>query len=97
MHAVSQILEKLKEIKPGLEERYALSELGLFGSFARGEFNESSDIDILVDFNRPIDGFEYIRLAHELEDLFLCKVDLVSRGGVKEQYLPYIENSLIHV
>lgn len=97
MHTISQILEKLKEKKPALEEKYALSELGIFGSLARGDVNENSDIDILVDFNRRIDGFEYIRLAHELEDLFLCKVDLVSRGGVKKQYLPYIENSLIHV
>jgi predicted nucleotidyltransferase len=71
--------------------------LGLFGSYARGDFNEQSDIDILVDFSSRIDGFDYIRLAHELEDVFNFKIDLVSRGGIRAEYLPYVEKNLIHV
>jgi uncharacterized protein len=71
--------------------------MALFGSYARGDFNENSDIDILVDFNERIDGFDYIRLAHELEDALQHKIDIVSRKGIKPQYLPYVENSLIHV
>ena len=80
-----------------LEIKYSLSELGLFGSYARGYFNDNSDIDILVDFSGSIDGFAYIRLAHELEDAFSSKVDVVSREGIKPGYLPYIEKNLIHV
>jgi predicted nucleotidyltransferase len=87
----------LKTKKPQLLEKYPISELGLFGSYARGDFNEQSDIDILVDFHSRIDGFEYIRLAHELEDTFRQKIDIVSRKGIKPQYLPYVEKNLIHV
>ncbi len=97
MYNTDQILKILKAIKPELERKYPISELGLFGSYARGDFNEKSDIDILVDFNGRIDGFDYIRLAHDLEDSLQYKIDMVSRGGIKAQYLPYVEKSLIHV
>lgn len=97
MYTQEQIIHLLKNKKPELEKKYSLSELGLFGSYARGDNNEHSDIDILVDFKGRVDGFEYIRLAHELEDLFQHKIDIVSRGGIKPQYLPYVERSLIHV
>lgn len=97
MYSTAQILDILRSMKADLQKRYPLSELGLFGSYARGDFNEKSDIDILVDFNGMIDGFDYIRLAHELEDAFNYKIDLVSREGIKPQYLPFVEKSLIHV
>jgi predicted nucleotidyltransferase len=57
----------LKEKKDYLQQRYPISEPGIFGSYARRDFNERSDIDILVDFNDRMDCFEYIRLAHDLE------------------------------
>lgn len=97
MFTQGKIISLLKAVKPELEDKYGVSELGLFGSFARGDHNESSDIDILVDFNGRVDAFLFIQLAHELEDLFRHKIDLVSRGGVKSQYLPFVEKSLIHV
>jgi predicted nucleotidyltransferase len=87
----------LNEKKEYLQKRYSISELGIFGSYARGEVNLKSDIDILVDFNSRIDGYEYIRLAHELEDTFNQKVDVVPRKGIKPQYLPYVDKCLIHV
>ena len=92
-----EIIQKLKEIKPLLKQKYNLTEIALFGSYARDEQTEKSDIDILVDFNDRIDGFNYIRLAHELEDLFHHKIDIVSRRGIKARYLPYVEKNLIHV
>lgn len=97
MYDKIQILNILKERKPELQKRYPISELGLFGSFARGDNSDQSDIDILVDFDGRIDGFDYIRLAHELEDAFNYKVDLVSRKGIKPKYLPFVEKNLIHV
>jgi predicted nucleotidyltransferase len=97
MYTKTQILNILKAQKPELEKRYPISELGLFGSYARGDYNEGSDIDILVDFNGSIDAFAYIRLAHELEDSFKTKIDLVSRKGIKPHYLPFVEKSLIHI
>ncbi|MBC7759307.1 MAG: nucleotidyltransferase family protein [Phormidesmis sp. FL-bin-119] len=70
MYTKVEIIPILKKNKPALSAKYPISELGLFGSFARGGYHEQSDIDILVDFNGRIDGFDYIRLAHEFEDLF---------------------------
>ena len=97
VYSLDIILGKLKQKKPELEKRYALSELGVFGSYARGDQQQTSDIDILVDFSSRIDGFEYIRMAHELEDLFEQKIDVVSRKGIKPKYLPFVEKSLINV
>jgi uncharacterized protein len=96
MYNTDQIINILKSQKKDLEKRYPISELALFGSYARGDNNEHSDIDILVDFNGRI-GIEFISLAHELEDIFHTKVDLVSRKGIKPRYLPFVEKNLIHV
>lgn len=79
-----------------MEKKYPISELALFGSYARGDNHEKSDIDILVDFNGRI-GIEFISLAHDLEDILNSKVDLVSRKGIKPKYLPFVEKDLIHV
>lgn len=97
MYTKDTILETLRKCKTMLEHKYPISELGLFGSYVRGDYTESSDIDILVDFYKAIDAFEYIRLAHELEDMFDTKIDVVSRKGIKPQYLKYVEKDLIHV
>lgn len=97
MYTTEEILNILKKKKPELQKRYPISELGIFGSYARGDYTDQSDIDILVDFDDRIDGFDYIRLAHDLEDIFQQKIDIVSRGGIKPQYLPYVEKNLKHV
>ncbi len=97
MYDTAQILTILSAKKKDLEKRYPISEMALFGSYARGDYNLHSDIDILVDFNGRIDGFDYIRIAHELEDAFTHKIDLVSRHAIKQAYLPFVEKNLIHV
>ena len=97
MYTKDKILALLRKNKKDLFARYPISELGLFGSFARGDFNEQSDIDILVDFDGKIDGYAYIRLAHEFEDLFQHKIDMLSRKAIKPGYLQLVERNLIHV
>lgn len=96
MYTREEILSILKINKPTLLKKYPISELGLFGSFARGDNNNKSDIDILVDFNDRL-GVGFIDLAHELEDIFKVKVDLVSRKGIKPRYLTSVEENLVHV
>lgn len=95
-HSRAYIINRLKQIKPSLQKRYPISELALFGSVARDEHADTSDIDILVDFNGAI-GLEFFKLANELEDEFQTKVDVVSRKGIKPHYLPYVEGSLIRI
>ena len=96
MRSREEVVQLLKAKKPDLQKRYPIAELALFGSYARDDYNENSDIDILVSFNHPI-GIEFITLAHELEDLLQTKIDLVSRNGIQPRYLSFVEKNLIHV
>lgn len=90
---IFKILEQNKSL---LFSRYPIKSLGLFGSAVRDDFNETSDIDILVDFNRPV-GIEFIDLADALEKILHQKIDLVSRNGIKPKYFKEIEKDLIYV
>lgn len=96
MRTKKDIQETLREILPELKQKYPIQTLSLFGSYSRDEHNSDSDIDILVEFSRPI-GIEFVDLADELEELLDTKVDLVSKQGVKQKYLKEIENELVHV
>ena len=89
-------MQKLREYKPALQQKYPISAIGLFGSFARGEATESSDIDIAVDLNGPM-GLNFIAMADEIENLFGVKTDVVSRRSIKRDYLPYVEKDIIYV
>ena len=60
------IIKRLRQLKPALQKRYPISELALFGSVARDDHADTSDIDILVDFNGAI-GMGFFKLANELE------------------------------
>jgi uncharacterized protein len=90
---IFKILEQNKSL---LFSRYPIKSLGLFGSAVRDDFNETSDIDILVDFNRPV-GIEFIDLADTLEKILNQKIDLVSRNGIKPKYFKEIEKDLMYV
>jgi len=70
--------------------------MALFGSYARNDANDASDVDILVEFSAPV-GFEFIDLAMELEDILQTKVDLVSKKSLKAPLLPFIKKNLIYV
>jgi predicted nucleotidyltransferase len=77
-----QIEEIIKSQKQYLEEHFYVKKIGLFGSFVRSEQHEDSDIDMLVEFNRPV-GFEFIRLKFYLESILDRKVDLVTEDALK--------------
>ena len=96
MYTLQQIVDILAKAKPELQKKYPLSELAIFGSYARGDATEESDIDVLVDFNDKI-GIEFISLAFDIEDLFKAKVDVVSKGGIKPAYFEYVAQDLIYV
>ena len=91
------VIESIKRNMPELAAKYHVSSIGLFGSIVRDDFSPSnSDIDILVDFSKPI-GIEFIDLADYLENLFKRKVDLVSKNGIKASYFKEIEREIIYV
>lgn len=96
MNNLNQIQSKLKNIHPSLIQRYPIKRLALFGSIVRNEQTPDSDIDILVEFSKPV-GFQFFELAHELENYLKCPVDLVSRNGIKPAYFAEIQNELLDV
>jgi len=78
------IESKLKALKPMLSNKYNVEKIGYFGSLARNEQNEDSDIDILVSLNKPL-GWAFFDLQDLLEKELNSKVDLVSIKALKEQ------------
>ncbi len=84
MNTKSDILAQLKELKPVLEEEYAVSKIGLFSSFADGSQNEDSNIDLLVELKKPI-GWKFFSLQVFLENIFKRIVDLVTYNALKSQ------------
>ena len=90
------ILLKLKELKPTLKREFAFSEIGLFGSFSDGTFSEESDIDLLVELERPI-GWKFFSLELYLEKVFNRKVDFVTKSALKEPIKNTILNQVNYV
>jgi hypothetical protein len=84
MTAREDLIARIQRAVPDLKS-HAVRELWLFGSAAREEMQPASDVDILVDFSRPVSLFEFVRLRWKLESLLERPVDLVTRDALKPQ------------
>lgn len=90
------ILGRLREIKPVLQQQYHLTELALFGSYARNEQTETSDIDILVNYC-PKNYKDFIYSTDSIESLFPgYAVQFVSKDGIQPKYFESIKADLIY-
>lgn len=87
---LSDIKNKLTALKPELHERFGVSEIGVFGSWVRGEQKETSDIDVLVDFDRFVGLFELMELQDYLEEVFGCNVDIAPKDSLRKHIGKYI-------
>lgn len=96
MNRLEYIKADLSSVKDELSNRFGVSAIGLFGSVTRDDFTETSDIDILVDFSRPI-GMDFFTLADYLESRLKRKVDLITREGIKPRYFEAIKQDLVYV
>jgi len=74
-----------------------VAELALFGSFARGQATDSSDIDILVGFEGPATSESYFGVQFYLEDLLDRSVDLVTTKALRPRFRPYVEREAVHI
>jgi predicted nucleotidyltransferase len=83
------ILAKLSELKPVLYREFAVKEIGLFGSFSDESFSPESDIDLLVELERPI-GWKFFTLEIFLEQKLGRKIDLVTKNALKDQLKDHI-------
>ncbi len=91
------VKEKLISQLPVLRERFHVKTLGFFGSFARGEETGQSDLDILVEFDKPVGFFEFIRLEKFLSDILNYRVDLVAKDAIKPAIKEQILKETIYV
>ncbi|MFC3414205.1 nucleotidyltransferase family protein [Algoriphagus hitonicola] len=91
------ITPRQKNIIKAVTQRVKPTLIGVFGSYARGEENENSDLDILIDFDIKVDLLELIGIEQELSELLGIKVDLITLRSVNPSLKPYIESDLIRL
>jgi hypothetical protein len=83
MITLTEVRERLAGDSQSLRE-FGVRSLSVFGSVARGDATERSDIDVLVEFDAPVGFFDMARLKYHLEDLLGAPVDLVTAGGLRD-------------
>ena len=94
---LSEIREILTKRKDELKEKYNIKNIGIFGSFIRGEQNARSDVDILVEFNKLPDIFLLIDLEEYLKKLLHKKVDLVRKSAIRPELKDDISKEAVYI
>lgn len=95
-----QVIQLLRENYSYLSAEYGVKRIGLFGSYAKGLPTEQSDVDVIVEFERPI-GFKFIELTEYLENLLERKVDVLTPAGLQtirlDRVAKNIAESIVYV
>ena len=98
MSKTAQEIRRVLEIhKDELNHKYHVKGVGIFGSYLRGEQKETSDVDILVEFDRPIGLIEFVRLKNHLSDVLGVNVDLVMKKALKPRIGRRILSEVVYV
>ena len=81
-------IDEIRQVVPPLCRQFGVRRLDVFGSIARGSASSSSDVDFLVEFRDPgrSPAKRFFGLLHRLEDVFGCRVDLLTSGGLRNPY-----------
>jgi len=97
-------MKKLRDIKailathkPEIQKRFKVKEIGIFGSYRRGQQKQKSDIDVLVEFSEPVGLFEFMDLEEYLQSLSGVRVDLVSKKALKPAIGERILREVIYI
>ena len=91
MKTLEEIRNLLLRHKEQLRKEYGVKEIGIFGSYTRGEQDKSSDLDILIEFEKPIGFVKFLKLENSLSALLGIKVELVTKKALK----PYIGQRIL--
>ncbi len=97
MKTINEIRQVLSLQKQSLCEIYQITEIGIFGSYARGEETEASDIDILVDYQTAPTFIMLVELRDYLSQLFGLKVDIVTKNGLKPRMRDRVLSEAIYI
>lgn len=92
------VLDQLSTHKKEIQQQFGVKKIAIFGSIARDEFTEDSDLDVMIVFAEGQATFaNYMDLKFFLEDLFGHKVDLVTERSLRPAFRPYVERDLVAV
>jgi predicted nucleotidyltransferase len=91
------VMRILKKHSKELEEEFDVASISLFGSVARDEASSDSDVDLLVEFSKPVGLFQFIGLKQRLEELLGCKVDLGTNRSLKTRIKDHVLQEAIRV
>lgn len=97
MTNIDRLKRVLKEHKVELEEEYGVSEIGIFGSYVKGNQGEASDVDILVEFKKAVDLLSFVHLKNYLSDLLDTNVDLVLKRALKPNIGKRILSQVVYI
>lgn len=97
--SLNEVKEILKKHEIELKEKYGVKEIGIFGSYVRGEQKKGSDIDVLVEFYPDIemDLIKFVELEEYLSDLLGIKVDLVMKSALKPRVGKHVLREVVYV
>ncbi|KAF5087478.1 MULTISPECIES: nucleotidyltransferase family protein [Methanoculleus] len=95
MKTRTEVLEVLRSLKGELRERYHVESIALFGSYAREEQGEGSDIDILVEFGSGADLFDFVGLSQYLEEKLGSGVDVVPKAALRPEIQRSVTRDLL--
>ena len=94
------ILGILREQLPELSSQYGVKKIGIFGSFSRNQQQADSDVDVIVEFNKPI-GLKFVQLADYLEQLLGRRTDVLTPDGLRAirntEITQAIQGSIVYV
>ncbi len=97
MNMLAEIKAIIEKHKEEIKAKYGVKEIGVFGSLVRGEMKADSDVDILVEFEKPIGFFQFLDLEAYLSDLIGRKVDLVSKKALKPHIGRHILEEVVKI
>lgn len=88
-------IDEIKERVIPIVREYGVDSFSLFGSYAKGQADEESDLDFIMDDGKIKGLIQYFSLINELEEEFHCHVDLISKKGTNKEFLESIKNEEI--
>jgi len=97
MKKVDELKKILQDHKAALKDEYGVIEIGLFGSYTKGNQKKTSDVDILVEFEKAIDFFTFVHLKNHLSDLLGANVDLVIKKALKPKIGERILSETVYI
>lgn len=97
MRTLEDIKQVLKQNQSVLQKNYRITELGIFGSYVRGEQTETSDIDVLIDYEQAPTLFKLVELRSYLSELMETKVDVVTKKGLKPKIRERILSEVVYL